>query len=96
MVYGPGGPYWPLEPAENWTFTVLLSPVGVRGDLNESRCRRLVVGSVTVPFHDQAVRAIDFELAAGDRSPSKAKVERAPRPRSRHEMKRWMASLAWS
>ena len=66
------------------------------GHLNECRCRRLVVGPVTVPFHGQAVRAIDFDVAAGGRSPAKVKVERVPRPRSRQEMKRWMASLAWS
>ena len=81
---------------ENWTFTFVRSSVGVKGDLDECGCRCRVVGSWTVPFNQQAVRGIDLDVAAGDHRPVEVKVERVPRPRSRHEMKRWMASLAWS
>ena len=65
-------------------------------DLNACRCRRRFVGSLTVPSNHEAVRRIDLDVAAGDHRPVEVKVERVPRPRSGHEMKRWMASLAWS
>src|SRR5581483_4161042 len=65
-------------------------------DLNECRCRRLAVGFSAVPFHDQAVRGIDLDVAARDNGTVEVKVECVPGPRGRHEMKRWMASLAWS
>jgi len=57
-------------------------------DLNACRCRRRFVGSLTVPSNHEAVRRIDLDVAAGDHRPVEAKVERVPRPRSRHEMKR--------
>ena len=65
-------------------------------DLNECKCRRRLVGSLAVPFNQHADRGIDFYVAAGDHRPLEVKVERVPGPRIRHEMKRWMASFAWS
>jgi len=65
-------------------------------DLDECACRHHVVGSLTIPADQKAVRGIDFDVLAADDSPAEVKVERVARPRSRHEMKRWMASLAWS
>jgi len=55
-------------------------------DLNECRCRRRCVGSLTVPSNHQAVRGIDFDVAADDHRPVEVKVERVPRLRSRHEV----------
>ena len=52
--------------------------VTLRGerDLNECRCRRRFVGSLTVPCNHQAVWGIDFDVAAGDHRPVEVKVER--------------------
>ena len=55
-------------------------------DLNECRCRRRCVGSLTVPSNHQAVRGIDFDAAADDHRPVEVKVERVPRLRSRHDV----------
>jgi hypothetical protein len=65
-------------------------------DLNYCGCRRRFVASWKVPSDHEAVRGIDFEVVARDRSPAQVKVERVPGARRRHEMKRWMASLALS
>jgi hypothetical protein len=68
-----------------------------RGEPELDKCRvvRRVVGFSTVPFDQHAVRGIDFDVAAGDDRPVEVKAERVSGPGSRHETKRWMASLAW-
>ena len=43
-------------------------------------------GSLTVPSNHQAVRGIDFDVAADDHRPVEVKVERVPRLRSRHDV----------
>ena len=47
-------------------------------DLNKCRCRCRFVGPVTVPANHQAVRGIDFYVAAGNHRPVEVKVERVP------------------
>src|ERR1700752_2810853 len=59
---------------------------GGERDLNECRCRRRCVGSLTVPSDHKAVRGIDFDVAVGDYVPSRSRVERVLRPGSRHEI----------
>ena len=55
-------------------------------DLNECRCRRRCVGSLTIPSQQHAVRGIYFDVAAGDCRPVEVEVERLPHARSCHEM----------
>ena len=54
-------------------------------DLNECRCGRRGVGSLTVPSKQHAVRGIYFDEAAGNCRPVEVEAERLPHSRSDHQ-----------
>lgn len=55
-------------------------------DLNECRCRRRCVGSLTVPSKQHAVRGIYFDEAAHNYRPIEVEVERLPHEWSCHRV----------